>query len=73
MTTIYVRTVLEALDRAPGTIHDLATETGYPAVKVMSHIIEARMEGHSIVCRPSVGGGTSTYEHEEECRGKDSL
>ena len=47
MSTIHVKTLVEALER-PSTLKSLMRKTGYPIARVISTILEARMTGTHI-------------------------
>jgi hypothetical protein len=47
VSSIYVKTLLEALDR-PSTMKSLTRKTGYSVQQVLRTILEARAIGHTI-------------------------
>ena len=64
MSTIHIKTLVEALDQ-PRLIGELVTITGYPIHRVLTFILEARAAGYHIFYRMGpTKGEPGTWELE---------
>jgi len=66
VSAIHTKTIIESLDRYPKTLEQLSEETQYSQPLLMRYLIEARIDGHKMVCE-RIPGGSSEWSHQEGC------